>query len=257
MPGLRRSSTYPVACRPPAGDHQGVHADPQLSTSGPAGSWACRTAWWTSRARTGSTGRAIRLRRLPGPALGPDHGLEADVRRAASRSFPHDLGKILFPSTDEIWFYESKRRMHYWLAAHGMPHPRTWVFYDRTQALDFADRDGPADRVQGGLGLRVHGRTDHPDPVRPAAVDHEGLQDGAFCKTGGGSAGPTVGNRPAPGVSGGSDGVADDPRRRVLFRISEGQERRLPQRFPRIPLWPSTHEPPSTDPVRDRGRRRS
>ena len=42
------------------------------------------------------------------------------------------------PSTREIWMYEDKRRMAYWLAAHGVPHPRTWVFYDRKEAQDFA-----------------------------------------------------------------------------------------------------------------------
>jgi glutathione synthase/RimK-type ligase-like ATP-grasp enzyme len=76
------------------------------------------------------------------------------------RVLSHDLGKILFPSYDEIWFYESKRRMHYWLAAHGMPRPKTWVFYDRDQALDFADRaDLPtvfkADLGSGSMGVRI------------------------------------------------------------------------------------------------------
>lgn len=49
------------------------------------------------------------------------------------------LGKTIFPSYDSIWFYESKRRMQYWLAAHNIPHPRTWIFYDRHDALSFAD----------------------------------------------------------------------------------------------------------------------
>jgi glutathione synthase/RimK-type ligase-like ATP-grasp enzyme len=33
--------------------------------------------------------------------------------------------------------YESKRRMHYWLAANNVPHPKTWVFYDRQDAIKF------------------------------------------------------------------------------------------------------------------------
>lgn len=56
------------------------------------------------------------------------------------RVMAHDLDKILFPSYDEIWFYESKRRMHYWLAAHRVPHPKTWVFYNLKEALMFADQ---------------------------------------------------------------------------------------------------------------------
>jgi hypothetical protein len=50
-----------------------------------------------------------------------------------------DLGKTIFPSYEAIWFYESKRRMHYWLQAHDVAHPRTWVYYDRQAALSFAD----------------------------------------------------------------------------------------------------------------------
>jgi len=53
------------------------------------------------------------------------------------RVMAQDLGKIIYPTYDELWFYESKRRMHYWLEANKVPHPRTWVFYDRRQALDF------------------------------------------------------------------------------------------------------------------------
>ncbi len=53
------------------------------------------------------------------------------------RVMVQELGKIIYPTYEELWFYESKRRMHYWLKANAVPHPRTWVFYDRRQALDF------------------------------------------------------------------------------------------------------------------------
>src|SRR5690606_768147 len=33
--------------------------------------------------------------------------------------------------------YENKRRVRDWLIAHRVPHPRTWVFYDQGEALDF------------------------------------------------------------------------------------------------------------------------
>ncbi len=56
-----------------------------------------------------------------------------------------DMGKIIYPTYNEMWFYESKRRMHYWLEANEIPYPRTWVFYDKTDALDFA----------GGVGLPI------------------------------------------------------------------------------------------------------
>ncbi|MBN1507141.1 MAG: hypothetical protein JW955_09870 [Sedimentisphaerales bacterium] len=54
------------------------------------------------------------------------------------RVMAHDLGKKMFPSCESMWFYESKRRMHYWLEANEVPHPKAWVFYDLKQALQFA-----------------------------------------------------------------------------------------------------------------------
>lgn len=76
------------------------------------------------------------------------------------RILVQDLGKVIFPTYDEIWFYESKRRMHYWLAANGVPHPRTWVFYDRSQALAFAQEATlpivfKADFGSGSKGVRI------------------------------------------------------------------------------------------------------
>lgn len=50
-----------------------------------------------------------------------------------------ELGYPVVPSSREVWMYEDKRRMAYWLAANRVPHPRTWVFYDRDEAHGFAD----------------------------------------------------------------------------------------------------------------------
>lgn len=50
-----------------------------------------------------------------------------------------DMEKIIFPSYEELWFWESKRRMHYWLKANNITHPKTWAFYDRDEALQFAE----------------------------------------------------------------------------------------------------------------------
>lgn len=44
----------------------------------------------------------------------------------------------IFPEVESLWIWESKRRMHYWLDARGIPHPQTWVFCDEGQALAFA-----------------------------------------------------------------------------------------------------------------------
>lgn len=48
-----------------------------------------------------------------------------------------DLGLVVFPSGAEMWPYEDKRRMAYWLQAHDVPHPRTWVFYDLAECEEF------------------------------------------------------------------------------------------------------------------------
>jgi hypothetical protein len=53
------------------------------------------------------------------------------------RVMVNDLGTTISPSYDELWFYESKRRMHYWLEAHRVPHARAWVFYSLESALEF------------------------------------------------------------------------------------------------------------------------
>jgi hypothetical protein len=47
------------------------------------------------------------------------------------------LGKNLIPRPDELWLLDSKRRGAQWLQANGIPHPRTWVFLEEHQALEF------------------------------------------------------------------------------------------------------------------------
>jgi glutathione synthase/RimK-type ligase-like ATP-grasp enzyme len=49
-----------------------------------------------------------------------------------------ELGYPVVPSSAEIWMYEDKRRMAYWLQANRVPHPKTWIFYDRAEAEAFA-----------------------------------------------------------------------------------------------------------------------
>lgn len=49
-----------------------------------------------------------------------------------------DLGYPVHPDLNALWFYESKRRMAYWLEANAVAHPGTRVFYDRKAAFAFA-----------------------------------------------------------------------------------------------------------------------
>lgn len=46
-------------------------------------------------------------------------------------------GKPFLPTFDELYIWESKRRMHNWLLSHSIPHPRTRVFFDRDRAIAF------------------------------------------------------------------------------------------------------------------------
>ncbi len=76
------------------------------------------------------------------------------------RVMAQDLGKVVFPSYDSLWLYESKKRMHYWLQAHGVPHPETWVFHDLRPALDFVKETAlpvvyKSDFGSGASGVKI------------------------------------------------------------------------------------------------------
>ena len=43
----------------------------------------------------------------------------------------------IYPSYDEILIYENKKNMSYWLSINKLPHPKTWVFYSKKEALEF------------------------------------------------------------------------------------------------------------------------
>ncbi|MRR21559.1 hypothetical protein EG830_01085 [bacterium] len=43
----------------------------------------------------------------------------------------------VFPSPEEIFIYENKRFLSYWLRANGIPHPVTDVFYSEAEAAEF------------------------------------------------------------------------------------------------------------------------
>lgn len=49
----------------------------------------------------------------------------------------HTLGYKIYPSAEEIFIYENKRFLSFWLSANKIPHPQTNVFYNKAEALDF------------------------------------------------------------------------------------------------------------------------
>jgi glutathione synthase/RimK-type ligase-like ATP-grasp enzyme len=50
------------------------------------------------------------------------------------------LGLDTFPSYEESYIYENKKLLSYFLAAKGIPHPKTLVFYTREDATAFIDK---------------------------------------------------------------------------------------------------------------------
>lgn len=50
----------------------------------------------------------------------------------------HVLGKPVYPSVQEATIYENKRLLRDWLLANGIPHPETFVFSVKDQALAFS-----------------------------------------------------------------------------------------------------------------------
>lgn len=49
------------------------------------------------------------------------------------------MGKKIYPSYDEIFIYENKKNLAYWLKINNVPHPKTWIFYSKNEALDFIE----------------------------------------------------------------------------------------------------------------------
>lgn len=46
-------------------------------------------------------------------------------------------GYLVFPSLTEVEIYENKRYLSFWLKANSIPHPATFVFYDRNEAISW------------------------------------------------------------------------------------------------------------------------
>jgi len=61
--------------------------------------------------------------------------------RIARRLLPvveHELGLLVYPDQNTCWHYDDKIAQAYLLKATGIPTPQTWVWFDRTAALDWA-----------------------------------------------------------------------------------------------------------------------
>jgi hypothetical protein len=71
-----------------------------------------------------------------------------------------ELKVPIFPTHKELWIWESKRRMHDWLKVNSIAHPKTWVFYDRKEAIAFAEEAKlpvvyKSDMGSGASGIKI------------------------------------------------------------------------------------------------------
>jgi len=49
------------------------------------------------------------------------------------------LNKTIYPTLNELLVYENKRLLSYYLNSKTIPHPRTWVYYNKQKAIEFAN----------------------------------------------------------------------------------------------------------------------
>ncbi len=86
--------------------------------------------------------RAVRESQVDVLLVWPDAFLSIWGRMIKDRVevIERDLSIPAVPSSAELWAYEDKPRMAYWLEAHGIPHPRTRVFYDLAECREFVAR---------------------------------------------------------------------------------------------------------------------
>ncbi len=71
-----------------------------------------------------------------------------------------DCGLPIYPSLEEIRVYENKKNLSYWLTANNIPHPKTWVFYYESEALEFLENAtlpivGKTSIGGGGSGVEI------------------------------------------------------------------------------------------------------
>ena len=50
------------------------------------------------------------------------------------------LNYAIYPSLEEVLIYENKRYFSYWLKANKIPHPKTFIFYNKKEAEKFANQ---------------------------------------------------------------------------------------------------------------------
>lgn len=65
----------------------------------------------------------------------PDH---LQIARSLLPIIEYQLGLAVYPDQRSCWHFDDKVKQSYLFAAAGIPTPKTWVCFDRQEALDFA-----------------------------------------------------------------------------------------------------------------------
>jgi len=65
------------------------------------------------------------------------------MARIARRLLPvieHELKLAIYPDQNTCWHYDDKIAQEYLMSAAGIPHPKTWIWFDREKALAWLDQ---------------------------------------------------------------------------------------------------------------------
>jgi glutathione synthase/RimK-type ligase-like ATP-grasp enzyme len=67
------------------------------------------------------------------------------------------MQKPIYPSYDELFIYENKRMMSYWLELKGFPHTETKVFYRRKEFMSFLEKSEMPIVIKNNIGSTSKG----------------------------------------------------------------------------------------------------
>jgi glutathione synthase/RimK-type ligase-like ATP-grasp enzyme len=80
------------------------------------------------------------------------------------------LGQFVYPSYDEISVHENKKYLSYWLKANHLPHPATFVFYHKDEALRYIE--GASLPIIAKMSIGASGKGVHVFKSRDNAVKY-------------------------------------------------------------------------------------
>ncbi len=91
------------------------------------------------------------------------------------------LGLKTYPSFEECYIYENKKLLSYYLRAKNIPHPKTYVFYNRKEALAFINRQsfplvGKSSIGASGSGVTILRNVQSAEKYINRAFSHKGLK---------------------------------------------------------------------------------